>query len=290
MLNLLTDRALAGISLGCTKLQAINVAGAKKISEAGLCEVARRCGNLGTLNVGGCELVTRNGLLALIEGLEYVEEAKTFFGFLPIDKSTDVKLKAQQEMIENSGAIRIQNAWHNMITRREAKKMVKFLRENKAALSIQLAFQRYLKRKAHWLIRWEHHRNLAMVEVQRVLRGYWGRKRSTALMLWWRELLSNAQYAVLLQAKARGHHVRKHDKLVAPAHRPPREVGAGEALHRRRKNPSRSPQNARPLQNPRLERSLRPAYVRPCHRNQPPPTNHPSLPISLPACSPSLPR
>ncbi|GMH99803.1 hypothetical protein TrLO_g9608 [Triparma laevis f. longispina] len=217
MLNLLTDRALAGLSLGCTKLQAINVAGAKKISEAGLCEVARRCGNLGTLNVGGCELVTRNGLLALIEGLEYVEEAKTFFGFLPIDKSTDVKLKAQQEMIENSGAIRIQNAWHNMITRREAKKMVKFLRENKAALSIQLAFQRYLKRKAHWLIRWEHHRNLAMVEVQRVLRGYWGRKRSTALMLWWRELLSNAQYAVLLQAKARGHHVRKHDKLVAPA-------------------------------------------------------------------------
>ncbi|GMH94441.1 hypothetical protein TrST_g2725 [Triparma strigata] len=217
MCNLLTDRALAGLAIGCQKLQALNVAGAKKISEAGLCELAQHCGNLSTLNVGGCELVTRNGLLALIEGLEYVEEAKTFFGFLPIDKSTDVKLKAQQEMIENNGAIKIQNAWHNMITRREAKKMVKFLRENKAALSIQLAFQRYLKRKAHWLIRWEHHRNLAIVEVQRVLRGYWGRKKSTVLKLWWRELQSNAKYAVLLQAKARGHHVRVHDKLVAPA-------------------------------------------------------------------------
>lgn len=129
MCNLLTDRALAGLAIGCQKLQALNVAGAKKISEAGLCELAQHCGNLSTLNVGGCELVTRNGLLALIEGLEYVEEAKTFFGFLPIDKSTDVKLKAQQEMIESNGAIKIQNAWHNMITRREAKKMVKFLRE-----------------------------------------------------------------------------------------------------------------------------------------------------------------
>lgn len=34
---------------------------------------------------------------------------------------------------------------------------------------------------------------------------------------WWDELRKNAHYAVMLQAKARGHHVRKHDKLVAPA-------------------------------------------------------------------------
>ena len=177
-------------------------------------------------------MVTRNGLLALIEGLGYVAEARTFFGFIPVKDSTNVKLKAQQEIIEvrrseermkagakrqlmlysnnslaslitprsslrsspkyrssqTDAATKIQNAWHNLIIRREAKKMVRFLKRDEAALIIQLSFQRYLKRKVHWLRRYHYHRNLACIELQRCIRGYWGRKRATVLKEWWDDL------------------------------------------------------------------------------------------------------
>jgi hypothetical protein len=104
-----------------------------------------------------------------------------------------------------------------MLTRREAKKMVQFLKRDKAALVIQLSFQRYLKRKVHWLRRYHYHRNLACIELQRCVRGYWGRQKASVLKEWWANLKNNEHYAVMLQAKARGHHVRTHDKLVAPA-------------------------------------------------------------------------
>ena len=216
-LGSLTDKGLEALGCGCPNLQALNIAGAKKISEAGLCYIAKNCANLSTLNVGGCELVTRNGLLALIEGLRFAKEAKTFFGFVPIESSTNVKLKAQQQIIENDAAGKVQTAWHNMLMRREARKMVKFLREDHAALKIQLSFQRYLKRKAHWLRKMEKHRNMLCMEIQRVLRGYWGRKKAYVRKLWWDELKRNEKYAVMLQAKGRGHHVRLHDRTVAPA-------------------------------------------------------------------------
>jgi hypothetical protein len=143
--------------------------------------LAQNCANLQTLNVGGCELVTRNGLLALIEGLQFVQEAKSFFGFVPIQKATDVKLKTQQHNLEDNAARQVQNCFHNMRTRMEARKMVKFLREDKAALYIQLSFQRYLKRKRQWEIRHEQHMNVSAVEVQRFLRGCWGRRKARVL-------------------------------------------------------------------------------------------------------------
>ena len=161
--------------------------------------------------------MTRNGLLALIEGLGFVQEARTFVGFVPIPKSTDVKLKTQQHSIETTAARRIQNCLHNMKIRIEARAMVKFLREDRAALYLQLCFARYQKRKVLWLKRREVHRCESIVEIQRVLRGSWGRKKARVLKEWWDELLANAKYAVCLQAKFRGVYTRKHDKLVAPA-------------------------------------------------------------------------
>ena len=62
-------------------IQALNLAGAARVSEAGLCELALACGGLHTLNMTGCESVTVNGLHALVEGLKYVKPAATFFGF-----------------------------------------------------------------------------------------------------------------------------------------------------------------------------------------------------------------
>jgi len=172
---------------------------------------------LKTINVGGCENITRNGLLALIEGLGYVEEAKTFFGFVPIGSATDLKLLDQQFIIENNSARVLQNCYHQLLQRRASKAMVKFLREDKAALEIQLWFQRAMKLREHRRKRLIIEQNKKVVELQRVIRGYWGRLVAAELKEYWDELKMNARYAVLVQAKARGHRARRHDRIVKPA-------------------------------------------------------------------------
>ena len=107
--------------------------------------------------------------------------------------------------------------YHNLLERRKSKAVIKFLREDKAALYIQLFFQRYMKNKLRKAKRLLAEKNKKVVEIQRVIRGYWGRLVSSEIKEYWDELMRNAKYAVALQAKGRGHHVRRHDKTVKPA-------------------------------------------------------------------------
>jgi len=142
--------------------------------------------------------------MALIEGLTYVQEAKTFFGFVPIGSATDQKLLDQQWIIENNSARVLQNCYHNLLARRASSAMVKFLREDKAALEIQLWFERAMRTKEHRRKRLIIEQNKKVVEIQRVIRGYWGRLVASEFKEYWDDLKKNARYAVMLQAKARG--------------------------------------------------------------------------------------
>lgn len=105
--NMLSDRTPLAISEGCSKLQALSFEGLKYITEEGICGVARRCPGLMMANFTGCK-ITRGGLLALIQGIGYVKEAQTFFGFVPIQNAVDSKLVDQESMIYERAASRLQ--------------------------------------------------------------------------------------------------------------------------------------------------------------------------------------
>jgi hypothetical protein len=102
------DKAMQALSTHCSNIQGLNVAGLKKISETGIYWLADKCKGLIMLNVTGCDLITVNGLTALIQGMDFVEPARTFTGFKPVDEHVDKKLANQLLMIKESeiGAVR----------------------------------------------------------------------------------------------------------------------------------------------------------------------------------------
>ena len=103
----LADSAVIALSRGCIKLQALSLEGLRAITEAGICEVAKKCPGLMILNVTGCK-ITRSGLFALIRGIGYVKEAKSFLGFVPIDQAVSLKLQDQKKIIHEKAARKIQ--------------------------------------------------------------------------------------------------------------------------------------------------------------------------------------
>ncbi|CAN0429678.1 unnamed protein product, partial [Ectocarpus sp. 8 AP-2014] len=85
LIGRVTDAGVSALSRGCRSLQALNIAGAKEVTERGVCCLAQNCPGLHTLNITGCVEVGLAGLHGLIEGVgpSLVQEAKTFFGFIP---------------------------------------------------------------------------------------------------------------------------------------------------------------------------------------------------------------
>ena len=103
----ISNQAVNAIARYCPKIQTLSIEGARRVNEKGLCQIAKMCKNIVMLNITGCN-VARTALLALAEGISYVEEAKTFFGLVPLSEATDLKLKDQMDVLAHKSAIIIQ--------------------------------------------------------------------------------------------------------------------------------------------------------------------------------------
>jgi len=222
-----SDASLLSLAEYCGNLQALNLEGCccsssvdnvgSSVSEAGLCALVRGCAGLSTLNVTGCQNVTRNGLLALIEGLRYVREAERFFGFVPRDDAMEQKMRDQFRMIEDSAAGKIQCQARNNSLRRESIAIREEKRWNRAALRVQISYSCYQKRRRRWERNMKRKKNTFSILIQSVARMFLS-KRKAKLVLQERDAMrQNDASAIYIQAIFRGYTIRRNDNLVTPA-------------------------------------------------------------------------
>jgi len=200
------------------QLETLNLAGNKLVSEAGLCHLAQRCPALRSLNLTGCEEVTLNGLRALIEGLEYVVEAKTFFGFIPKSDALDLRFRDAQKTIEWSAARRVQEAYAAFLARRRAKADAFQRKLAHAALRVQLAWQRHLRSKKHAAVRLEKRRAQAALDIQGCWRGLLGRRRAKSIREEAAALARKGAMSIPIQTLFRGYLTRLNARAVRASH------------------------------------------------------------------------
>jgi hypothetical protein len=212
-----TDRGLKALAAGAPRLQALNLAGAKKVTEAGLCALAQACAGLQIMNVTGCEQVTKNGLLALIEGLKYVREAKSFFGFVPKDTALLEKFDDVEYFLEENAAIRVQNALMKSFNRKWGRGYLFRMRMAMCATVIQRAFRRHVKRLMYLVKEEENKRHSAATNIQRLYRGFRVRKYAMAERRRRQEFSKLGNYAVRVQKIYRGFIMRKKGGRVVKA-------------------------------------------------------------------------
>jgi hypothetical protein len=152
-----TSSAMNALTESSHHLQALNLAGVRHLSEGSIFRTVEAChGGLLLLNVTGCEQVTINGLRSLITGLQYVVEAKTYVGFKPMDEHLEKKLMGQLNLIYDTGARKITQAYHQMIERREESRLREIERRDKSARIIQNYLSRYMLR-VRFYYKWRAH-------------------------------------------------------------------------------------------------------------------------------------
>ena len=128
------------------QLQALNLAGLRYLTEGSIFRTLQASPGILMLNVTGCELVTANGLRSMIEGLQFVVEAKTYFGFKPVDEHIEKKLMSQLNLIYDTGARKITHAYQQMMSKREHRRLMELVKIDKSARIIQNYLTRYLLR------------------------------------------------------------------------------------------------------------------------------------------------
>ncbi|CAM9275298.1 unnamed protein product, partial [Discosporangium mesarthrocarpum] len=214
-----TDRSLAELGRGCTSLQALNIASAKEVSEQGLCALAQSCPGLQILNLTGCMEVSLGGLQALICGIgeHLVEEAKTFFGFLPRQDVVHQRIEDSQRGIENRAARAIQECWAAHWKRKANRIRRLAALQHAAAFTLQMSFFHFHKKRAWWAARRLRKENKAAIEIQRVYRAHRVRKNVRTIRMEKQALLAKGSRAVPIQAIFRGFIARRDNRFVETA-------------------------------------------------------------------------
>ncbi|CAB1097885.1 unnamed protein product [Ectocarpus sp. CCAP 1310/34] len=150
LIGRVTDAGVSALSRGCRSLQALNIAGAKEasVTERGVCCLAQNCPGLHTLNITGCVEVGLAGLHGLIEGVgpALVQEAKTFFGFIPQRSMIDRRIEESHKAIELAAVRAIQPVIEAMLEDRKQEL------QHAAVVRIQATVRGWigLKRCAAW--------------------------------------------------------------------------------------------------------------------------------------------
>lgn len=142
----INDLGINALAQSIHHLQAINFAGLRLLSEGAIFSVVQSSPGLLLMNVTGCEQVTMTGLRSLIQGLQYVIEAKTYMGFKPQDEHIEKKLSNQLFMIRDTAAQKISSAYRKMMNQREQNKLMEMIKINKSAKIIQNYLSRYMMR------------------------------------------------------------------------------------------------------------------------------------------------
>jgi hypothetical protein len=210
----ISDKAMQALSMHCAGLQGLNVAGLKKISELGIYWLADKCKGLIMLNVTGCDLITVNGLCALIQGMSFVEPAKTFTGFKPVDEHIDKKLASQLMMIKDSAMGAVLEVERNKEIEKAYQKKVYNELINAASSTIAGYLRRYKCRmRFYWM--WMDKRMFACaLFIQRGYRGYRGRIKAKMTRIRRAEYTALVPALMLLQAVVRGNGSRRRNIYV----------------------------------------------------------------------------
>jgi hypothetical protein len=212
-----TDAGIKALVKGCRSLQALNIAGAVAVTERGLGYIVSQAPNIATLNVTGCAEITVNGLRAAVEGNGFVTEARSFFGFYPSPGAVEAKISKEQHFIEDDASRRIQQGWHLRQLRKAAAAELVARRRNRAAKTIQLAFERFQFYQDAKNGRANRKRTHMATEVQRCFRGYQARQdlaRAQAHRKW---VEGQAPLWIRVQTQWRGYHCRTRDAIVGRA-------------------------------------------------------------------------
>lgn len=215
--NKISDKGLSAIGKKCKSLQALNIAGMSKVSEGALFDMARNCTGLIMLNVTGCQEVSQMGLKSLIQGMPYVEEAKTFSGFKPKEEHIELKLSGQLLMINDLAASKIARNYRNCVERRQVKRMMEIVKRDQMSKVIQDYMRRYMIRLTYYHMWRNRVYATSTLLLQRVWRGVLGRRKAAIA----REFAARKQalvpYVIMFQRMYRGNQSRKKFKYVADA-------------------------------------------------------------------------
>ncbi|GMH96083.1 hypothetical protein TrVE_jg13687 [Triparma verrucosa] len=208
------DEALRVLADGCVGLRDLDISGCQRVSEVGITNIAHGCTGIGYLNVTDCKLISRRFLMRLINDMQFSDPAHTYFGYQPKPDADELRRKAQelQEMglaatdiqrvirgtlarggvkeIKRAHIIKYQlpkaQAWvRGFLRRRKWQKVLRKRLEHWAASHIRASWRglqdrRFVKKmlavKSKYDLREEK-----SVDIQRLIRGHWGRKAMQAV-------------------------------------------------------------------------------------------------------------
>jgi hypothetical protein len=202
--QLVTDKGIKSVALGCKKIQAVNLSGLLRISEESMFCLVDSCKGLLTMNVTGCDRITTNGLENLIMGLQFVEKAISFVGFKPVDSYLEILLENRLKMIVSRDAIEYEQQMKRRAEEEKERNAAEEKRIFLAAKLIQEYMFRYKKRMFYYRLWQLRIRKQAILTLQRVYRGYVGRKRAIVAKEEFGAFLAMTPYALLLQCHIRG--------------------------------------------------------------------------------------
>lgn len=204
-----TDDSIIRLANRGHKLQALNLAGMRLLTENVLAEICLKCPAILMVNVTGCGLISLKGLRAAVQGLSYVEVGETFFGFKPVDEHVEKKLSRNLEIVMDTAANRIIHGLQNSQAKVRMRKEFAIIKRDQSARLIQGCMTRYMCRQYFYK---KYIYKLTFnnaTHIQRLARGVKGRERADAQ----RDLLHifrrNWPFALKIQKCFRGHKIRR---------------------------------------------------------------------------------
>ncbi|GLE06283.1 hypothetical protein PINS_up015530 [Pythium insidiosum] len=100
-----------------TSLTQLSVAHCPRITEFGIDALTAACTSLLTLDMTECSNIGRRFLQQLVQKLEFVEWATTFFGFQPLPNAAALVVARDRRLLEQRSAIKIQAAIRGCLAR-----------------------------------------------------------------------------------------------------------------------------------------------------------------------------
>lgn len=213
--SLISDKGMKSIALGCKQMQAINCAGLLKLTEESLFLLVDSCSGLLTLNITGCERITVNGLENVIAGLQYVENARTFFGFQPSDEHVNRKLSDNLQMIHTHATRVAEEEYQQQqaMLRQQQEDYDRLL--NHSATLIQQYTYRYKRRLYFYYLSVQRKKNESTLFIQRLYRGFLGRRKAIQARIARAEFYAKAPYATTCQRNIRGFLARLKTSFIS---------------------------------------------------------------------------
>lgn len=203
--------------LGCKLLEAIVLVGCINITEHGIFKLAKHCSGVLMLNVDGCPEITSNGLDALVQGIPCVEKAISFLGFNPIDDYHIKKLEYERLKADKLERVLKETKEKNQIIQEQQRHQELCNKQDIAVLCITRYIRSYCCRIRFyqmWQIKQKKEYTLVL---QRVSRGYLGRKKAKRQKQHLLHLKSQVKYVLLIQKIYRGHFTRRRQVFVSNA-------------------------------------------------------------------------